>query len=318
MTLVQVQGRFVPGADQTVGNQCWIDRDLAGRHFETQIGGLLVTVEFPEFHPGTMPQEGYGGWSGGDLTNPERLWPRYFVVATSVEVTSNEAIELDELFGSVADVLRQAAGRVADGIRVQRPQCGFPGETPQLLDWQAADVVTGQPVAVPAPPSPRSRPMIVSSASFSVADAELCIAEGVRLADVLSAHAYYFAIVSPEKKPAIAVLLSAVACETKVKQILLENAADAVSPLLNVVLRRPRILQEPATDLFDHIFKVVFGRSLREYDPDLWKEIVRLFEVRNAVAHRGDEPTIDEARRLVWASRRALHWLSTGSTTAVN
>lgn len=55
--------------------------------------------------------------------------------------------------------------------------------------------------------------------------------------------------------------------------------------------------------------KAVAGRSQREDDRELWKQVNRLVEIRNNVAHRGHMATSDEADECLGAAVRAFRWL---------
>jgi hypothetical protein len=107
-----------------------------------------------------------------------------------------------------------------------------------------------------------------------------------------------------------AVLMAAIACELKVKKSLQERCPDDQADLLDFVLENPREITVTAADgLFDKLMEVAQGRSLRKADPELFKRIRRLFEVRNNIAHRGIAPASEEASGLVRAARDAFTWL---------
>jgi hypothetical protein len=75
---------------------------------------------------------------------------------------------------------------------------------------------------------------------------------------------------------------------------------------LAILLRR----YEPAHDLFNHVAHAVIGRTLHDDERELWKDLVEMFDKRNDMAHRADEPTVERARELVWAGRRVFAWLN--------
>ena len=107
-----------------------------------------------------------------------------------------------------------------------------------------------------------------------------------------------------------AVLMAAIACEVKIKVNLREKIDPANLPLIDFILENPREVTITAADgLFNKLIRTAQGRSLREADKDLFRSVVRLFEVRNGVAHRGEWPDVEEARDLVRAARRTFRWL---------
>lgn len=112
----------------------------------------------------------------------------------------------------------------------------------------------------------------------------------------------------PRDAPRV-VLTAAIACELKVKQVLRDEARPEARPLVDVLLESPRDFSVAAAALFDRPMKAVAGRSLREDDRDLWKQVNRLFEVRNEVAHRGRFPTTSEAGECLSAAVRVFRWL---------
>ncbi len=316
MTKIRISARFVPSADQTIGKACFIDVELAGSVLTVQIEGFDIEVSFPSYISGTHPTaSGFGGFRGPE-DNPTSLLLSEFEAATVVDQAKDSA-QSPELFERAAVALREAASRIADGIRTVFPWSGFPGDTPTALRWSAEEIGTGRQVPFSGPSAPEGNPqsaMIISDASFGVEDAGACLERGVSPGDYLSSHAYYFAFRSPQTRPAIAVLLSAVALESKAKEVLLKNVNPEASELLELVLKRPRILQDPAADLLNHVSQAVLGRSLKADDQELWKQVDRLFQIRNVVAHGGSAPSVADAKALSWASRRAIHWLVTGST----
>lgn len=108
--------------------------------------------------------------------------------------------------------------------------------------------------------------------------------------------------------------MAAIACEVKVKVNLRERIDPADLPLLDFILENPREVTVTAADgLFNKLMWTAQGPSLREADKDLFRSVVRLFEVRNGVAHRGEWPDVEEAKDLVRTARRAFRWLDEAS-----
>ncbi|HEX6699985.1 MAG TPA: hypothetical protein VF101_04570 [Gaiellaceae bacterium] len=129
------------------------------------------------------------------------------------------------------------------------------------------------------------------------------------IAETLLADAEHFAW-GEAPDPVRAVLAAAIACEVKVKRNLRERVHPDRADLLDFILENPREITVTAADtLFDKVMKITQGRSLRDSDRSLFREIKRLFEIRNAVAHRGEVPSITDARTGTKASRQTFAWL---------
>jgi hypothetical protein len=105
------------------------------------------------------------------------------------------------------------------------------------------------------------------------------------------------------------VLIAAIACEVKVKSVLRARVKDDARDLLELTLENPRDFSFAARALFHEVSKAVIGHSLRDDDRPLYKRVVRLYEVRNDLAHRGVTPTIDVAEDCVRAAVQAARWL---------
>lgn len=86
-----------------------------------------------------------------------------------------------------------------------------------------------------------------------------------------------------------AVLLAAIACEIKVKDTLNAMASPEQVPLLTLLLENPRDWSMTASSLFDKAARAICGRSLRDENRNLFKEIDLLFQDRNKIAHKGGE-----------------------------
>lgn len=107
-----------------------------------------------------------------------------------------------------------------------------------------------------------------------------------------------------------AVLMAAIACEVKVKTVLREKATAAQRSLLDFALDSPREITVTAADgLFDKLMLATVGRSLRQDDRELFRDIQLLYTVRNRIAHRGAMPEEAETGRVVRAARRCFVWL---------
>jgi len=116
-----------------------------------------------------------------------------------------------------------------------------------------------------------------------------------------------------------AVLLAGMAAEVTIKRTLTEKVRPEQRPLLDVILENPRDMSIATSQLLDKPMKAALGISLREEKPNLPDEYKtlfndvaqKLFPRRNAVAHRGIQPTNEAARETVAIAGRLFAWLDT-------
>jgi hypothetical protein len=131
-----------------------------------------------------------------------------------------------------------------------------------------------------------------------------------QLEDTLLADAAYYAIDAAPQDPPRALLIAAIACEAKVKQTLREIVHPEGRALLELLLSNPRDYSLAAVALFDQAAKAVCGRSLKAEDRPLYKRVVKLFELRNALVHKREVPSDDDALDSVRAARQVFRWLN--------
>jgi hypothetical protein len=99
-------------------------------------------------------------------------------------------------------------------------------------------------------------------------------------------------------------LLAAIACEVRAKDVLLSLAPTGSDALMEFALRRAR-----PSELFDTLPKQVAGRSLKDSERDTFKRIARLFELRNDIAHWARfPPDAAEVRDCLGAAEALFRW----------
>lgn len=130
-------------------------------------------------------------------------------------------------------------------------------------------------------------------------------------AEALLADARLLAGAKGPPDPPRALLIAAVACEVKIKTTLQTLATPAQEPFVQLLLENPRDWTLAASALVNKPLDIVAGASLKDADKELYKRIIKLFERRNAFAHKGKTPTEAEARDGVQASRLLFAWLDT-------
>ena len=216
--------------------------------------------------------------------------PRFFVAYLDVEVNgSGEGPEDQSVINDAVGALRAAATRLTDGIRYCQPVVGIAGDVPPARAFTVVEIGTGReiPLGVPVNPSP---PSAVGYPAFDRNALDRTLRGDIATPEILLAQAAYWVLWTASPKPGLAVVLAAMACESRVRQTLVERVEPGMAPLLSVVFDKPRVFQQPASDLFDHIAKAVLGRSLRKDDLELWNQIEQMFRLRNQMAHRANEP----------------------------
>ena len=103
--------------------------------------------------------------------------------------------------------------------------------------------------------------------------------------------------------------MAAIASELKIKDTLRQKTPDHRRELVEVILKNWREVDIAIAELPHKPMKGAIGRSLHEDDPDLFAAVRALFTRRNAIAHRGEAPTLAEARDSVGAAVGLSAWL---------
>jgi hypothetical protein len=318
----------------------WIRRELLGTTHDLEHRRRIISLTLPLRDPASpfgegpaWPEEGIGRPlpvgrpSAGTTDDPEQIVSVH-VVRTSVEfdadvsaadfVADKSAAASDAFpaFMEAAGVSRGALTMFLDWVRVRsaQPWLGLSGETPELIDrMDLVDVEAG--VRLPVGFSESRRIELLPQESALTAEAVDAILSSVRkdapppIAASLLADAQYLAWHAETRDLTRAVLLAAIGAEVKVKQTLQELVPAPSRPLLDVILDNPRDVSLPVRALFDKALVAAIGRSLREEDPPLYRRVDSLFQIRNAIAHRGQTPNEDKAHDAVRAAREAFVWL---------
>jgi hypothetical protein len=310
---VCLAARFRPSSEPIAGRMCYIEPDLAGFPFRHIFNGLEVELRFPRItYP--LPAPGYFNAAPHDDKDyiPDQLMPAYFDAQVLFEVGDDaQSSDYRDSFQLAMDSLRIAATRLSDSLRTIQPSVGHPGDSPQALQCVAIDFETNEKIVIPVPIG-KAIGMVVGYPALSVRRAREVLRDGPDATSSLLAQARYLVIAVRDPQPGLAVLLAAVACEAHAKEVLLNRADAMTKPLLDVFLRRARIFQEPALQLFGEVARAVLGRSLRDDNQKLWKQLDQLFQARNKMAHVADRPSLDTARELVFAAKQAIEWLDSG------
>lgn len=314
----------------------WASRALLGTAHGLEYQGASLSIHFPAHgddfpfgYPRGQELRTLSGESSGTEEDPEQIvGVRILQVRAYFEVADgDEAALVEAASGRMDDLWRLSASGLAEvlaWVRVFRwqPWLALSDEQPQIIgltsvmkldsgdrlpfSWNPPTVAYMLPGESALLPEDMSFLMaqVNTGAEPPVADTLLADAQELLRGTRTAAQA---------RRPA---LIAAIACEAKVKEALRRVVSAPAAPLLDIILDNPRDVSLPVRALFDLGAKAACGRSLRDEDRTLYTQIQRLFEVRNAIAHRGETPASDaEARDLIIAARRAFDWLDSLEAT---
>jgi hypothetical protein len=299
-----------------------VRRDQLGTVLERQEGGRSVQVEFPDadgnFRAPLMPARWAHTIKGrrGDDGKPDQIW-----VVGEVQVRVDLGVGLgDEGAGNAEAMLvrdarptaRAVMRRILDWARTQDRQVWLlpphmpPPEAAEPRLINAAGEVTHRGYGA------EGGVVVLLGRDYVVSgDMRAAIAsEGFPEAESLLAEAQWALWPGNPYDTKRAVLLAAIALEVKTPQTLQALAQGTTRQLLDAILARfdetPVSVYFQLTDLAE----AVDGESLKGHDGKLAKSVRELYKLRNEVAHRGQTPTEDDARRAVAAAEGALEWLN--------
>jgi hypothetical protein len=129
------------------------------------------------------------------------------------------------------------------------------------------------------------------------------------VAELLLAEAQHYLWNPAKPAPDRAILIAAIALETRVKKVLRECAPVDRRELVEALIGNPRDYSMALVELFHTVMHGAVGRSLNEESPDTFKQVRKLVEARNGIVHRGETKTAEEARGFVDAAVSAFGWL---------
>jgi hypothetical protein len=196
-------------------------------------------------------------------------------------------------------------------LRLDQPWIGLGDTEPeQIGSTYLVDLETGR--RLPGYGVMRSRVIAdakgLDAVSLQAAGETASSEEPVPTPESLLADARFLASYRRPPDPQKGVLVAAIACEVKAQQRLRMLARPDAAPVLDLLLDNPRAFPHAALELFDQVPLAIVGRSLRSDDKELFKQVQKLFEERNAVAHRGETPAVRDAQQLVSSVGRVFVW----------
>ncbi len=306
-----------------------VRRDTLGKSYSLSHEGLPIQVTVPErvndflFWRPFVP----GGYSAlMDFGHEDEVFVHVILVTVTLDAGVSAATPLEgeaveravEVIDKAQDVAARFVTVFVAWVRATTRMSDLPlsREVPPLAGpVRAFDVATGLPVRA----GPSMRTVMegrdpAGKYQLAATDMDQIIERIQRgdeapVAETLLADAEHYARHGIHDLRR-AVLMAAIACEVKVKEILRNRASTAQRSLLDFALDNPHEVTVTAADgLFNKLMLATLGRSLRLDDNKLFKDVVRLYEVRNGIAHHGRMPDEAEAGRVVRAARRCFVWL---------
>lgn len=307
----------------------FVDGALLGRSVEGEVDGKPVAIRVPAdrsiFAPElSRPAAGTEGPSASDertvgtvQVSIDSALPFGADDPSVVDLASDYrwAIALNDEFATNLVLATRVVSGLVEWSRVALDQFGLAltVDEPALLDVQRVfdlDADRFYPLGMHAPGWASFRPG--NALPVTEAFVREVLATGYQehphAALGLLADARHLAA-RPQQDWQRAVLAAAIATEVRVKQALRAAANDDLRPLVDFALDNPRDVSVAAPNLFDKAMHAVCGRSLRDEDRRLFKEVDLLFRVRNGVAHHAHRPEAGEGQRAVKAAVDAFVWL---------
>ncbi len=307
--------------------QLWLRPEALGEAIEFERDGWLVRVEFPRDPDDWYLKQGdKKRFPAGPLAGPRTGGEVIPIVALRVSVTRDAPFGADVVDRAASDALTEhddeaeamAQAVVAELVgwtRIQKgqPWLGMSHSSPERVggrytfDVDANEPIiyaTGQIIMVDRKPE-----LAIDVADFQALAPFLGDNRPeMPLGDVLIADGRHLLTLG-KPNPSQAVLLAAIGSEVKVKATLRANADATQGLLVDYILGNPRDVTVQAANLFDQVMFLVAGRSLKADNKPVFKALQKLFELRNAVAHRGKVVSVDDAGPAVSAAVDAAKWL---------
>lgn len=313
----RLEGRLTVVLHYDVG-ELFVRADNLGASLCAERAGFSVSVEFPNADgkfgngfspPSALPVRGRHGEPGPDA--------RYVVGVVQVQVDTHLDLG-DEGPGDAGSALVRQARPAAESV------------VRALLDWARttdAQVWLSPPHIKPQAVGPARLVNEAGETRYGYASVErlLLVFEPGQLptgdvqraledpevleAESLLAEAQWAIWPTNDPDTKRAVLLAAIGLEVKAPAVLRAAADAPTRMLLDILFRRHDETPMSVNFLVNEVAEVILGESLKRHDGRLAKAVKALFDLRNDVAHRGQTPSVDEARPAVAAAQRVFEWL---------
>lgn len=308
----------------------WIKADLGGSSWRVSNGPYLVTITFPAWHgdrwPEIAPERPTSGGANFRSGTEELISFAVTIVRVDIDFQADlEAADFEanvprdrfEEISQTLDAAQKAAHAVVAGVvrtaRVGQPWLGLADQSPRRTGPAITRDESGRPLRI-GPPVTLRRVVIEMESSQALSEDDLADfstrwSMTPPTPESLLADARYLITYSEPPDASRAVLIAAIACEVKAKEVLAAKAVGAAAELLSVVLKEHRSFPLALLALLDGISKAVNGHSLREEDGDTFAAIRGLVNLRNDIAHRALAPEMGPAQRSVHGAQKLFSWL---------
>ncbi len=311
----------------------WVAAELQGTRHETSFEGYAIVLVFPN------GSEDFGTDSIEDISLPTiggsvsresddillAIQIRMLRVELQIdqELPGAEAGEGEpsqrltaatELLSAMAEVARRFMGSYLDLVRCEEDQYWLgPSAKEPVVTWRSQLYENGLliPVGYLDPFHVSFQLATLTAVHHAELLTQVAVGAAPGLPEALLNDAR-FAAFQPRPNLRQATLSAAIACEIKVKQVLFAIASLSQQSILNLLLENPRDWSVGAAALFDKAIKAISGRSLREDDTMLYRDVVLLYENRNKIAHRGGSglSTDDVLREHIASAGKVFNWLA--------
>ncbi len=299
--------------------ELYVRRDQLGDTISTQRDGHDVRVTFPRyrafgsndprFDSPRAPRDRATTGSHGDEDDPSS---KHVVAIVQVSVDLNRGLDGDD----AGDLLRGAEPIAAATVRGMLDWVRIHGHQPWLPPPHIRPTQAGAANLVNAAgEESRGHAMIASVIvlhdELPAGDMRHALTEtSIPEADSLLAEARQ--AIWPKNDPDTkrAVLLATIALEVKCPEVLLGRAKATARELLSAIYKRHDEAPLSVNFQLTALAEVILGESLKTHDGHLLKRVKNLVELRNGVAHRGEEPPAEATYDGVAAAEQVFQWLA--------
>jgi len=316
--MANVEARYI-----YVISSIWFSPDIFGQNisFSRDAHEVRIDIPTPEFTReliGIHRRIGYYNptirtWDdNSNLQNLNLFTVLRVCVLGEAYPGANAQFLMDNL-GIANSVLTQ----FVDWVRIRNGQAwiGVHGDPPELLTGQLVEqgtqAILQSNISSSTPDFAvlHGHPRAIGLDDCEFIKAKLGVSAELPQSELLLADAlFHIGNAFPDTRRAV--LLAAIACETKIKSVLRRLAGNK-QKLVDLLIENPRDYSLAAEALFTKALDAIADTSLRNAQPNLHKSITKLFQIRNKIAHRGYIPSIDEASPVVNAANEAFTWLDT-------
>jgi hypothetical protein len=312
----------------------WVEQSLVGSRSSIEFGGYTCTLALPE-HPVDLGDSSFAVWGGwvedmeGQRIKTAFTWlPVYVEIPSDITAAqfrgTERSADLEEkaldLYKRGELVAHELATQYVRWVRVLSGQSQLGPSSVSLSGGGYRSVmfdVNGEPIPVKMHAMGRGVRVHDRQPALTQIDHLAALQSAAEpkeppLAEALLLDAEHVMndAVHPDLRQGV--LLAAISCEVKVKEVLNRVAHPLQRGALDVMLNHPRDVSIPVNLLFHLGMHAICERSLSIENPRLFTRVQGLFTARNKVAHLGRkklQPGEDLSVHLKTA-QEAFEWLN--------